>query len=84
MKIKIPIPNVKYRRINLPDFGTGRRKESESCRQADCTGVRRNIKFHYFNIGRLWCSNSESECHRLLNTGAGGYEMTPAELTKKR
>ena len=39
-------------------------KKSESCRQADCTGRRRNIKIHYFNIRWLWCSNSESgrEC----------------------
>jgi len=51
---------------NLADkrIGTGRGKKSESCRQADCTGRRRNIKIHYFNIRWLWCSNSESgrEC----------------------
>ena len=38
------------------------RKKSESCRQADCTDKRRNIKFNYFNIRWLWCSNSESGC----------------------
>ncbi len=55
----------RYRRINLTGFfGTGRGKKSESCGQADCTGRRRNIKIHYFNIRWLWCSNSESgrEC----------------------
>ncbi len=48
------------------------------------TGRRRNIKFHYFNIRRLWCSIQSQGVNVLLNTGAGwGYEMTPAELTKK-
>lgn len=50
--------------LTLLDFWNRQREKSESCGQADCTGRRRNIKIHYFNIRWLWCSNSESgrEC----------------------
>ena len=50
--------------LTLLDFLEQTEKKSESCRQADCTDKRRNIKFNYFNIRWLWCSNSESgrEC----------------------
>ena len=41
-------------------------KKSESCRQADYTGRRRNIKIHYFNIRWLWGSNSESGCECIV------------------
>ena len=50
----------------LDFFGTGRGKKSESCRQADCTGRRWNIKIHYFNIRWLWGSNSESGCECIV------------------
>ena len=60
------ITGMSYLPYEIRTFGTVRSKESESCRQADCTGRRRNIKFHYFNIGRLWCSNSESGCQCIV------------------
>lgn len=70
--------------LTLLDFWNRQREKSESCRQADCTGRRRNIKFTILTSGGYGVQIQSQGVNVLLNTGAGwGYEMTPVELTKK-
>ena len=72
--------------LTLLDFGNRQRGKKSRILQTSRLHWQGGgtLKFHYFNIRRLRGSNSESGCECIVEYRCRlGYEMTPAELTKK-
>ncbi len=70
----------------LDFFGTGRGKKNQNLADKQITlAGGGTLKFTILTSGGYGVQIQSQGVNVLLNTGAGwGYEMTPAELTKKR